>query len=168
MLRLASALAGSQVTDHKGASGIQCRVPQLGAGQVLHGLQQPQRGNRGLHEGGPDSGDGSLPWHAAAGCVVLRPAHMQAMPVHGQAQSTDTVWPGWDGVPWLSQLGRQVVDTRHKEFGQCGQEEEGGREMMAVAVETTRGPLWQWQRRAAQQCLGQRNGQSWEETRRSQ
>ncbi len=31
-LRLASALAGSQVADHEGASGIQCRLLQRGAG----------------------------------------------------------------------------------------------------------------------------------------
>jgi hypothetical protein len=99
---------------------------------------------------------------------VLRPAHIQAMPVHGQARLTDTVWPGWDGVPWLCQLGCQVVDTGHGEFERRGKEEEGGGEMTAAAAGTTRGPRWRWQRWAARQRLGQQNSPSWEETRWSQ
>jgi hypothetical protein len=41
MLRLASALTGSQVADQEGASGIQRRVPQRGAGRVLRGPRRP-------------------------------------------------------------------------------------------------------------------------------
>ncbi len=79
---------------------------------------------------------------------------------------TDTVRPGWDGVPRLCQLGRQVVDTGHGEFGWHGKEEEGGREMTAAAAAMTRGPRWQWRRWAARQCLGRWNGPLREETRR--